>query len=598
MAGRRLAGSLLHLQPLWPQSQRFMTRPGQRAARAATGAQEPATQRPQEPNGTKPQGSDGTKPQGPGGTELRATRDQTPGDAAKPQTPGDPTPEPPRVRPRTWLRRPGRRTRWAIWLAAALVTAAVSIGVALKVTPLQTVTVAGQVIKVGTTAPTLSFSGPGEIDLFGQSLPTHVQFLGPVRPRLQLTQITINSELTNFVQGAGPAGAERILGDRLASGWTDYFAWEIGLTAVGALILLGALAGWRRLPHKVTLKLLVGGLVLTEVINLGAIMLTAYSAPSTLRQIRSLSQLVGSERTVTDAKKGVPVPPGVRLVVIGDSTAAGAGLPAVRNASRADQACGRSTDSYAEDLARSNGWQVMNLACNSATIGQGLLGPEGRGGETVPAQLDAAQRATHASAVIVSVGADDLDWSAMLRLCAVAKTCNDKATTAYFQQQLHSFSKNYLQLLDQLTSLPSHPQVIINRYYNPFDLQLACLGKVGLTAAKERTLSSRLATLNAVLAKGAAEFGFTSVKPDFTGHQLCTTQPYVQGLADPAPFHPTAMGQLAIALADQAALNSPQLPSSSAVATPSASPTPSITAGGTPGATPGGPARPTPTASP
>ena len=181
---------------------------------------------------------------------------------------------------------------------------------ALKVTPLQTVTVAGQVIKVGTTAPSLSFSGPGEIDLFGQSLPTHIQFLGPVRPRLQLTQITINSELTNFVQGAGPAGAERILGDRLASGWIDYFAWEIGLTAVGSLILLGALAGWRRLPHRTTLKLLAGGLVLTEVINLGAIMLTAYTAPSTLRQVRSLSQLVGSERTATDARKGVPVPPG------------------------------------------------------------------------------------------------------------------------------------------------------------------------------------------------------------------------------------------------------------------------------------------------
>ena len=242
-------------------------------------------------------------------------------------------------------------------------------------------------------------------------------------------------------------------------------------------MLLGALAGWRRLAHRTTLKLLAGGLVLTEVINLGAIMLTAYTAPSTLRQVRSLSQLVGSERTATDARKGVPVPPGVRLVVIGDSTAAGAGLPAVHDASRADQACGRSTDSYAEDLARSNGWQVMNLACNSATISQGLLGPEGRGGETEPAQIDALDRATHASAVIVSVGADDLDWSAMLRLCAVARTCNDKATTAYFQQQLHSFSKNYLQLLDQLAALPSHPQVIINRYYNPFDLQLTCLSQ-------------------------------------------------------------------------------------------------------------------------
>ena len=570
-----------------------MTRPWQRAAGAATGAQEPVTPRPEGADGTER--ANGIGPQHP---EPQTARDQTPGDAAQPQSAGDPTPEPSRAQPRTWPRRPGRRTRWIIWLAAALVTAAVSIGVALKVTPLQTVTVAGQVIKVGTTAPTLSFSGPGEIDLFGQSLPTHVQFLGPVRPRLQLTQITINSELTNFVQGAGPAGAKRVLGDRLASGWTDYFAWETGLTAVGALVLLGALAGWRRLPHRVTLKLLVGGLVLTEVINLGAIMLTAYTAPSTLQQIRSLSELVGSEPRVADAKKGVPVPPGVRLVVIGDSTAAGAGLPAVRDASRADQACGRSTDSYAEDLARSNGWQVMNLACNSATISQGLLGTEGRGGETVPAQIDAAQRATHASAVIVSVGADDLDWSAMLRLCAVAKTCNDKATTAYFQQQLHSFSKDYLQLLDQLAALPSRPQVIINRYYNPFDLQLACLGKVGLTTAKERTLSSRLATLNAVLAKGAAEFGFTSVKPDFTGHQLCTTQPYVQGLGDPAPFHPTAMGQLAIALADQAALNSPHLPSSSAVATPSASPTPAATGSGTPSAATGGAASPTPTAVP
>ena len=562
MAGRRDDVPLLDLRRArcprpQPQSQRFMTRPGQRAAGAATGAAAGAQDHP---------------------------RADQPGPA------GRNAPAPPPAATRPWSRRPGRRTRWAIWLAAALVTAAVAIGVALKVTPLQTVTVAGQVIKVGTSAPSLSFSGPGEVDLFGQSLPTHVTFLGPVRPRLQLTQITINSELTNFVQGAGPAGAERILGDRLASGWLQYFAWEIGLTAVGSLLLLGALAGWRRVPHQTTLKLLAGGLVLTEVINLGAIMLTAYTAPSTLRQVRSLSQLVGSEPRVTDARKGVPVPPGVRLVVIGDSTAAGAGLPAVRNASRADQACGRSTDSYAEDLARSNGWQVMNLACNSATISQGLLGPEGRGGETEPAQIDAAARATHASAIIVSVGADDLDWSAMLRLCAVARTCNDKATTAYFQQQLHSFSKNYLQLLDELAALPNHPQVIINRYYNPFDPQLTCLSRVGMTPAKMRTLSSRLATLNAVLAKGAAEFGFTSVKPDFTGHQLCTTQPYVQGLGDAAPFHPTAMGQLAIALADQAALNSPHLPGSSAVATPT--PTVSSTQAGS------SPASPTPATGP
>src|ERR1700722_20493918 len=134
-----------------------------------------------------------------------------------------------------------RPTRWATltlrWLAGLVllvVLACGAIAVALQVTPLQTVNVAGQVIMVGATAPTLSLSGPGEIDLFGQSLPTNLHFLGPVRPRLQLSQITINSELTNFVRGAHPAGAAKVLGNVLADGWIRYFAWETVITALGA----------------------------------------------------------------------------------------------------------------------------------------------------------------------------------------------------------------------------------------------------------------------------------------------------------------------------------------------------------------------------
>ena len=42
--------------------------------------------------------------------------------------------------------------------------------------------------------------------------------------------------------------------------------------------------------------------------------------------------------------------------------------------------------------------------------------------------------------------------------------------------------------------------------------------------------------------------------PPFAGHELCTADPYVQGPDDPAPLHPTATGELAIALADQQAL--------------------------------------------
>jgi lysophospholipase L1-like esterase len=441
-----------------------------------------------------------------------------------------------------------RLPRWTAWLAVLLVA------------PQQTVNVAGQVIMVGATAPTLSLSGPGEIDLFGQSLPTNLHFLGPVRPRLQLSQITINSELTNFVRGAHPAGAAKVLGNVLADGWIRYFAWETVITALGALLILGAVAGWRRLAHRTTLKLLAAGLVVTEAINLGAIMVTAYQAPGSLRQVHSLNQLVGSEPPVEDLTKAAPVRPGVQVVVIGDSTAAGAGLAPMHNASRSDLACGRSTDAYAEDLARANNWNVLNLACDSATIPRGLLGPQGRGGQTVPAQLDEVQQARSASVVIVSVGADDLGWSAMVQYCAVAPNCDDRASAAYFQQQLASFSKNYLQLLSQLETLPEHPRVLINRYYDPFGPDVSCLRPAGLTGVKIRTLTSRLNTLNAVLAKGAADFGFGSTQPDFAGHQMCTPQPFVQGLQGSAPFHPTALGQFAIALADQAALtNQPPL---------------------------------------
>src|ERR1700690_2567190 len=138
----------------------------------------------------------------------------------------------------------GRWTRLALrWLAGGLLlllSAAAAIAVALQVTPMQTITVAGQVIQVGASEPSLSLSGPGQVDLFGQSLPTDLRFTGPGRPRLHLPQIPINSELTTFIEGTRPAGAERLLGASLADGWKRYFSWEIVITGAGALILAGA----------------------------------------------------------------------------------------------------------------------------------------------------------------------------------------------------------------------------------------------------------------------------------------------------------------------------------------------------------------------
>jgi hypothetical protein len=90
-------------------------------------------------------------------------------------------------------------------------------------------------------------------------------------------------------------------------------------------------------------------------------------------------------------------------------------------------------------------------------------------------------------------------------------------------------------------------------------------------------LEARLGQLNKVLQQGANLFGFGVATPRFTGHGLCTPDPWVQGPTDPAPLHPNAAGDLAIALADQQAfpLLNPapvQLPSPSPSASATASP--------------------------
>ena len=96
-------------------------------------------------------------------------------------------------------RRPKHRQalRGLVVAATLLVVAAASIAFALGVTPAQPVSVLGQTVAVGTTPPTLSASGPGEVVLFGQRFPTQVHFVGPVRPRLMVTDISITGSSTS-----------------------------------------------------------------------------------------------------------------------------------------------------------------------------------------------------------------------------------------------------------------------------------------------------------------------------------------------------------------------------------------------------------------
>jgi hypothetical protein len=468
-----------------------------------------------------------------------------------------------------------RQTRTsAFYVLTFLIVTVAAIWLALRVTPLQTVSAAGQTAQVGATLPNASIKGPGELDLFGQAMPTRPEFTGPIRPLLELEHISISPQVVQVLRSDGSQKVELTLSQQLADGWERYFLWETLIAAGFAAVPLIAIAAVRKKPR--IWKLVAAGVVVVCVVNVGGILLTASGTPKTLRSVKTLDDLAGVDPLALPPAAGKPQP-GVQAVVIGDSTASGWGLPWVPDPTDLDKACGRSVDAYSRDLATANNWNVLNVACGSATIMNGLLGPQVLyNGEIAPPQLPEAEAATHAKVVIVSVGADDLQWGVMTQLCAATQVCNDKVSGAYFSQLLDNFTRSYYELLSDLVGLPNHPAVLINEYYDPFGPSLGCLQQYGMTAAKEKVLVSRLGQLNTVLAQGANSFGFGVAAPQFTGHELCTQDPYVQGPSDPAPLHPNAAGDLAIALADEQAL--PALtPTPVVLPTPTPSPSQSVT---------------------
>ena len=446
-----------------------------------------------------------------------------------------------------------RASRVVGGVAALVVVAAASIAFGLQVTPPQTVRALGQTIEVGAAAPTASWSGPGEVVLFGQTLPTEIDFLGPVRPRLVLTDISVNEQLASLF-GTSPRPAADRIGESLASGWKRYFAWEIAFVTFAAVVLLGAVAGWRRHGTRDTLVTIAVGLVSVQAVNLSVIMVTASTAPRLLREVTSVSGLVGRTEGRAVPRAPGPALTDVQAVVIGDSIAAGLGGPALPEATPDDVACERSSIAFATTLARVNEWNVRNLACSGATIQTGILGRQWAGGRWIEPQIAEAQRAVSPEVVVVNVGANDLNWSVLVHVCAASDACDDRAQTAYFQRTLDGFTSDYYELLRQLGTLPGDPIVVINRYYAPFGADTECLEGFDLTAEKVEVLLERLEALNAVIANGAETFGYRTAEPDFSGSELCSEQPYVQGLDDPAPLHPNARGQLAIAIAVERAI--------------------------------------------
>lgn len=468
-----------------------------------------------------------------------------------------------------------------------LVLAVVALLIALTVTPSVTVSTFGQTVKVGAVRPSLAlgWSGPGQANLFGEGpVDTVARFDGPVRPLVTWERFNRNAAAAAFIQ-SGPGGdpglsdGVRSVGAALANGWTQYFV-HLLVVAAGAgaalyLVVIGSVALFGRRYQASRARRVLGlgiSIALSLVVTAGCAALTVVSARGQLAGVTSLADLTGRAPLVPPPAPVAPHDSDSTIAVIGDSTAAGVGNAPLPDPTPQDTACGRSRDAYAEVLQSATGVSVLNLACSSATIDAGLLGSQQEGGITLPPQVGVLKSVPALAVVVVSVGANDVGWSDFLRLCFALPRCDDQVSASLFQRRLDTFRVQYAQLLQQLGDLPSHPVVIVTQYYDPLGTTFDCTALQDPNAPaspppgygfspgpgedptqvleqKIDPLRSDLDALNRVLGQGAVAFGFHSVRPDFTDHALCATQPWVQGMQAPFPFHPNAAGELAIAAA-------------------------------------------------
>lgn len=487
--------------------------------------------------------------------------------------------------------------RAASRVGVPLLLALAAMFLALLMTPRVPVAAFGQTFKVGAVRPpaALWWSGPGQAELFGEGpVSTVQQFHGFVRPALVWSRFNQSAAASSFIKSSSSGSAPRLdaqiaqAGQAMGSGWERYLA-RLVLFAAGFgvtlyLVGLGTTVVVRRhdrAPSRRPFRGVVVAAVLSGALTAAFAALTVVSAYHQLRAVSSLADLVGTAELAPVPKAAGPVPGNVQVAVIGDSTAAGEGNPLVPHPTAEDTLCGRSRDSYAQALQAVTRSRVLDLACSGATVERGLLGTQPFRAITVLPQVSRLKAVRPARAVVVSIGANDVGWTDFVRFCAVVPECGNDVTQRLFQSRLDKFKIQYAQLLQQLADLPNHPTVVVNEYYDPLGSSLDCLNPAptptpsgssapvpgpsaaapsatsaaptpppsGLVANLD-TLRSEIAQINAVLAQGAAAFHDVAVHPDFTGHTLCATQPWVQGANASAPLHPTSAGELAIAAAD------------------------------------------------
>jgi lysophospholipase L1-like esterase len=230
----------------------------------------------------------------------------------------------------------------------------------------------------------------------------------------------------------------------------------------------------------------------------------------------------------------VPFTSAVGYVALGDSYSSGVGAPPYD----LDTACLRSSRSYPPLWAAEHHPASFDFAaCSGAKTA-----------DVLATQISALQRST--DLVTITIGGNDAGFGPVLQTCTVAtsdRTCA-AAVDAAEAFELSVLPGRLARTYAAIRRAAPHARVIVLGYPRLFDLAPACTDPDVPNLNRRRKLNHGADVLNDVIRQTVSRqsgFGYVDVRDRFTGHGVCSADPWINGPSVPTlvgPYHPNQEG--------------------------------------------------------
>jgi GDSL-like Lipase/Acylhydrolase family len=223
---------------------------------------------------------------------------------------------------------------------------------------------------------------------------------------------------------------------------------------------------------------------------------------------------------------------GTTYAALGDSYSSGVGT----NSYTLDSACKRSVYAYPYLWAQKHAGTALSfVACSGATTSNLLS-----------TQIQAVTSAT--TLVTMTIGGNDIGFANLIYRCTLTDcTAALDATTASLGTTLNGPLDQVFNAVKSRAAFDA--KIIVVGYPQVFS-SVGCFGTLGITSTERAKANALAVALDTLISKRALADGvtYTSALQAFTGHAVCSSSPWLNGLnllSTTESYHPNRSGHSA-----------------------------------------------------